>query len=94
MSQIKSDVNIPFTTQSNTYASKYFKRRRKLRISDKLKAVEASKHWLLLPVKLRMTELNACKNMSLGSTFRCMCNYSFCFEILCQYDSFCSLVCL
>jgi len=25
--------------------------------------------------------LNACKNMSLGSTFRCMCNYSFCFEV-------------
>jgi len=32
-------------------------------------------HWLLLPVKLRVTELNAWKNMSLGSTFRCMCNY-------------------
>jgi len=28
-----------------------------------------------------MTELNACKNMSPGSTFRCMCNYSFCFEV-------------
>jgi len=28
-----------------------------------------------------MTELNACKNMSLGLTFRCMCNYSFCFEV-------------
>jgi len=55
--------------------------RQKLSISDKLKAVGASKHWLLLPVKLCMTELNACKNMSLGSTFRCMCNYSFGFEL-------------
>jgi len=27
-----------------------------------------------------MTELNAYKNMSLGSIFRCMCNYGFCFE--------------
>jgi len=26
-----------------------------------LKAARASKHWLLLPVKLRMTELNAWK---------------------------------
>ena len=39
------------------------------------------KHWLLLPVKLRMTELNAWKYMVLGSTFRCMCNYGFCFEV-------------
>jgi len=38
------------------------------------------KHWLLLPVKLRMTELNAWKNIALGSTFRCMCNCGFCFE--------------
>ena len=53
----------------------------KLSISHKLKAVGASKHWLLLPVKLRMTELNAWKNMSLGPTFRCMCNYGFCFEV-------------
>jgi len=50
-------------------------------MSDKLKAVGASKHWLLLPAKLRMTELNACKNMSLGSTSRCMCNYGLCFEV-------------
>jgi len=28
-----------------------------------------------------MTELNACKNMALGSTFRYMCNYGFCFEV-------------
>ena len=28
-----------------------------------------------------MAELNAWKNMSLGSTFRCMCNCSFCFEV-------------
>jgi len=28
-----------------------------------------------------MTELNAWKNMALGSTFRCMCNYGFCFEV-------------
>jgi len=28
-----------------------------------------------------MTELNACKNMALGSKFRCMCNHSFCFEV-------------
>ena len=27
-----------------------------------------------------MTELNACKNMSLGSTFLYMCNYGFCFD--------------
>jgi len=27
-----------------------------------------------------MTELNAWKNMALGSTFRCMCNNGFCFE--------------
>ena len=46
-----------------------------------IKAVGASKHWLLLPVKLRMTELNACKNMALSSTFCCMSNYSFCFEV-------------
>jgi len=25
--------------------------------------------------------LNAWKNMALGSTFRCMCNYGFCFEV-------------
>jgi len=49
----------------------------KLSISDKPEAVGALKHWLLLPVKLRMTELNACKNMALGSTFRYMCNYVF-----------------
>ena len=41
------------------------------------KAVGALKHCLLLPVKLRMTKLNARKNMALGSTFRCMCNYGF-----------------
>jgi len=28
-----------------------------------------------------MTQLNACKKMSLSLTFRCMCNYSFCFEV-------------
>ena len=28
-----------------------------------------------------MTELNAWKNMALGSTFRCMSNYGFCFEV-------------
>jgi len=38
-------------------------------MSDKLKAVGVSKHWLMLP-KLHMTELNAWKNMALGSTFR------------------------
>jgi len=43
--------------------------------------LESCYHWLLLPVKLRMTELNACKNMSLASRFHCMCNYSFCFEV-------------
>ena len=35
----------------------------------------------MLPLKLRVTELNAWKNMALGSTFRCMCNYGFCFEV-------------
>jgi len=39
-------------------------------MSDKLEAVGVSKHWLLLPAKLRMTELNAWKNMALRSTFR------------------------
>jgi len=39
-------------------------------MSDELQAVGFSKHWLLLPVKLRMTEVNAWKNMALGSTFR------------------------
>jgi len=34
----------------------------------------------MLPVKLRMTELNAWKNMALGSTIRCM-SYGFCFEV-------------
>jgi len=34
----------------------------------------------MLPVKLRVTELNAWKNTALGSTFRCMCNYVF-FEV-------------
>jgi len=53
----------------------------KLSISGKLKTVSASKLWLLLQVKLHMSELNACKNMSLGPTFRCMCNYGFCFEV-------------
>jgi len=28
-----------------------------------------------------MTELNALKNMALVSTFRCMCNFGFCFEV-------------
>ena len=28
-----------------------------------------------------MTELNAWKNMALSSTFRCVCNYQFCFEV-------------
>jgi len=28
-----------------------------------------------------MTERNACKNMALGSTFHCMCNYCICFEV-------------
>jgi len=28
-----------------------------------------------------MTELNAWRNMALGSTFRCLCNNSFCFEV-------------
>ena len=28
-----------------------------------------------------MTELNAWKNTALGSTFRCICNYGFCFEV-------------
>jgi len=28
-----------------------------------------------------MTELNACKNVALGSTFHCMCNYGFSFEV-------------
>jgi len=28
-----------------------------------------------------MTEFNAWKNMALGSTFRCMCNYGFSFEV-------------
>jgi len=28
-----------------------------------------------------MIEVNAWKNMALGSTFRCMCNYGFCFEV-------------
>jgi len=37
-------------------------------------AVGASKHWLLLPVKLRLTEFNTSKNMALGSIFCCMCN--------------------
>jgi len=37
-------------------------------------------HWRLLPVKLRMTELNAWKNMALSPIFRCMCHYGFCFE--------------
>jgi len=60
-------------------------------MSDEREAVGASKQWLLLPVKLRMTELNAWKNMAQGSTFRCMCNYGFCLSI-CQYDSFCSLL--
>jgi len=50
-------------------------------MSDEREAVGASKQWLLLPVKLRMTELNAWKNMAQGSTFRCMCNYGFCFEV-------------
>ena len=50
-------------------------------MSEQLEAVGFSKHCLLVPVKLRMTELNACKNMALGSTFRCMCNYGFCFEV-------------
>jgi len=50
-------------------------------ISDKIKAVVASKHWLLLLVKLGMSELNACKNIALGSTFHCMCNYDFCVEV-------------
>ena len=27
-----------------------------------------------------MTELNAWKNMALGSIFRCMCNYGVCFD--------------
>jgi len=63
-------------------------------MSDKLKAVGVSKHWLLLP-KLHMTEwmlgkiwhwvqhfvFNISKNMAPGSTFRCMCNYGFCFEV-------------
>jgi len=35
-------------------------------MSDKLEVVGVSKHWLLLPVKLRVTELNAWKNMALG----------------------------
>jgi len=48
-----------------------------------LKAVGASKqkHWLQPPVKLRITELNARKNMALGSTFRCRWNYGFRFEV-------------
>jgi len=52
-------------------------------LSVYIKAVGASKqkHCLLLLVKLRMTELNARKNMALGSTFRCMCNYGICFEV-------------
>jgi len=28
-----------------------------------------------------MTELNAWETMALGSTFRCICNYGFCFEV-------------
>jgi len=55
--------------------------KKKLSISHTLETVGASKHWLLLPVKLRMTELNAWKNMALVSTFRFMCNYGFCFEV-------------
>jgi len=38
-----------------------------------------------------MTELNACKNMSLGSTFRCMCNYGFCFEVYVNMTVFVAL---
>ena len=44
-------------------------------------AVGASKRWLLLQAKLRMTKLNAWENIALGSTFRCMCNYDICFEV-------------
>jgi len=53
----------------------------KVSINDEFKAAGVSKHWQLLPVKLRMVEVNAWKNMALGSTFRCMCNYGFCFEV-------------
>jgi len=56
------------------------------------KAVAASKHWLLLPLKLRMTDLNTCKNMALGSTSRYMCNYGFCFEVYVNMTVFVAFV--
>jgi len=42
----------------------------------------------MLLVKLRMTELNAWKNMALVSIFRCMCNHGFCFEVYVNTTAF------
>jgi len=35
-----------------------------------------------------MTELNACKNMAVGSAFRCMCDYGFCFDVYVNMTAF------